>query len=123
MAKIDAATRSKIEKVLGDIPAEDRKVLESFMKGNKARRTDAATLQGKYPHMVEGSLGFDSVANKQFVMITCTHPGCEKQRRVYTSDLHQVSMCEDHKAEQVKARKATRDAKVAEILKREGITA
>lgn len=116
MSNTKTATRAQIEKIMTDLPEADRKILEAHLKGGKSRRMSEAEILGKRKHVVPGSLGFDEVKNKQFVMIACQYPGCETQRKTFTSDLHQVTMCDAHKAEQVKAKKAERDAKVKAIL-------
>jgi acetyl-CoA carboxylase beta subunit len=63
--------------------------------------TAEAALQQQYPHVVTGSLREASLHNGKFhlkrnVQIKCASPGCEVLRRVATSDLAQVKMCEDH---------------------------
>ncbi len=110
------ATKAQLEKVMGELSAEDRKILEQHLKGGKSRRVSEDTLRAKYPHVVEGSLDFDAERNKQFVLISCTHDGCDQTRRTFTSDLFQVSMCDEHRKEQAKARKDAKAARVKEIL-------
>jgi hypothetical protein len=116
MSNTKTATKAQLEAIMGDLNPADRKILEAHMKGSKSRRVSETELRAKYPHVVEGSLDFDSVTNKQFVQIECTHPGCGAQRRTFTSDLFQVTMCDDHRKEQAKARKAAKDARIKEIL-------
>ena len=63
--------------------------------------TAEAALQQQYPHVVTGSLREATLHNGKFhlkrnVQIRCSSPGCEVLRRVATSDLAQVKMCEDH---------------------------
>jgi hypothetical protein len=116
MSNTKTATREQMEAIMGELSPADRKILEAHMKGGKSRRVDEKTLMGKYPQVVEGSLGFDEATNKQFVLIACTHDGCDNTRKTFTSDLFQVTMCDEHRKEQVKARKTARDAKVKEIL-------
>ena len=63
--------------------------------------TAEAALQQQYPHVVTGSLREATLHNGKFhlkrnVQIKCSSPGCEVLRRVATSDLAQVKMCEDH---------------------------
>jgi hypothetical protein len=110
-------TKEQLAAIMGELSPADRKILEAHMKGGgRARRTGEAVLLDKYPHMVEGSLVFNEKTNKQEVTIQCTHPGCETERKVATSDLFQVNMCDDHRKEQAKAKKAARDARVKAIL-------
>lgn len=110
-------TKEQIAAIMGELKPEDRKILEQHLKGGgRARRTGEAELLKKYPHMIEGSLVFNDKTNKQEVTITCTHPGCEATRKVATSDLFQVTMCDEHKKEQAKAKKAAKDARIKEIL-------
>lgn len=110
------ATKEQLAAIMGELNPADRKILEAHMKGSKSRRVGEAELIAKYPHVVEGSLDFDASVNKQFVQIACTHPGCGSHRKTFTSDLFQVSMCDDHRKEQAKARKAAKDARIKEIL-------
>lgn len=111
-------TKEQVDAIMGELSPADRKILEAHLKGNggRARRTDEAALLKKYPHMRENTLRFNEKTNKQEVDIDCQHPGCEEIRTVYTSDLFQVNMCEEHRKEQAKAKKAARDARVKEIL-------
>src|SRR5688572_25261480 len=51
----------------------------------------------KYRRVLEGSIRKDTEGthrNKLTVEMTCTGKGCEATRRVATSDLHQVRLCE-----------------------------
>ena len=101
--------QAKITALLANsgLSAEKKAEIEAALKANRSRRIEATELEGKYPHMIKGSLGFDEVAEKQTARITCTHPGCDNERTVFTSDLFQVKVCEDHKkAQRAQARKA-----------------
>jgi hypothetical protein len=82
-----------------------------------------AELRTSYPAIVKGSLrnvgddpGKDPKwAHKRTVEIKCAHPGCTKVRRIATSDLHQVTMCEEHTHEyRLAARRKSRAAAAAE---------
>lgn len=58
-------------------------------------------LHRKYPHVVVGSLREIGTRDGKFhmkrnVQIKCTFPECETLRRVATSDLAQVKLCEEH---------------------------
>lgn len=60
--------------------------------------------------LVKGSLMFDSNKQKFTIELICSFHGCGERRRVATSDLHQVSMCEEHTKEmRNQARAATRN--------------
>jgi hypothetical protein len=76
----------------------------------KGGRLTEAFIRSRYPQVIEGSLALDEQAVKQSVLIGCAHEGCNETRRVFTSDLFQVSMCEDHAHEARKARKAAKKA-------------
>jgi hypothetical protein len=85
--------------------------LKAAMKTEgKSRRTPPRDTEAKYPHVVTGSVRFDAVANKQKATIRCMHSGCGKTRDVFTSDLFQVRVCEEHKKAE---RKASKDAQKA----------
>lgn len=116
--------KEKAAKIMADLPEDERKLIEKHLKGSgsRARRKAEDELLGKYPHLIKGTLRFNDKTNKQEGEIKCQHPGCDKTRIVATSDMHQVSMCEDHKKEQAKVRKAERDARVEAILKEKGIS-
>ena len=93
------------------LSADQKKMLAAAVKSEgKSRRKSAAEIEAEYPHVVKGSMRFDPVANKQRVTITCTQAGCSTKRDVFTSDLFQVRVCEDHKKAE---RKANRDAQKA----------
>lgn len=55
-------------------------------------------IRKKYRRVEEGSIRKETegkFANKITVVIRCKHHGCDRTRRVATSDLHQVEMCEE----------------------------
>lgn len=115
--KVANPTKAQIEKIMGELNDEDKKILEAHLKGgSRARRTDEAELLKKYPHMKEGSLVFNEKMNKQQVTIVCSHPGCENERVVYTSDLFQVSMCDEHRKEAAKAKREAKAARIKDLL-------
>jgi len=73
------------------------------MKPDRAKELAAceAGLKLRYPHVVLGSLREVSAREGKFhmkrsVQIKCTFPGCETLRRIATSDLAQVTLCEEH---------------------------
>jgi len=79
------------EKVSRPRPKLDEKELKAAEKDLKA----------KYPQIIVGTLkNAEAVegphANKRTVEIKCAHKGCDATRRVATSDLKQVTMCEEH---------------------------
>jgi len=97
-------------------------VSEPKAKAKDAGRLTEESLLAKRPHLIPGSLGWDPVANKQFGLIRCIgehEDGDESAiRRVFTSDLHQVTMCREHtkaqRRERAKARRAARKAEQSE---------
>jgi hypothetical protein len=73
------------------------------MSEAKAKEMAAAeaALRHKYPQVVAGSIKDVSSKDGKFhmkrsVQIKCAFPGCETLRRVATSDLAQVTLCEEH---------------------------
>ena len=56
-----------------------------------AKRKTEEELRSKYPQIVEGSLTYDEIYNKQRVRIPCER--CEDEFNVFTSDLHQTKYC------------------------------
>jgi hypothetical protein len=67
----------------------------------KELRAAEKVLKAKYPDIVKDTLknaeaGTGPHANKRTVEIKCAHKGCNVTRRVATSDLAQVTMCEEH---------------------------
>lgn len=79
------------------------------------RMTEEEILQD-YPHVKPGTLFFDVNSNKQGVEIGCTTEGCEKTRKVWTSDLWQVSKCDacTRKARRERARERRKAKKAAD---------
>jgi hypothetical protein len=74
-----------------------------------AKRLDEKGLIAKYPHVVARTLEFNEdgkYAGKQTVTIRCQEPGCKARRTVATSDLFQVTMCEEHTSSNRRARRA-----------------
>lgn len=67
-------------------------------------------LRERYPdhNIIDDSLQFNEAKSKYSVEIVCQHKGCNNKRRVFTSDLFQVKLCEDHTKE---ARRQKRKAK------------
>lgn len=68
---------------------------------------------GKYPHAKADTLSFDAASNKYSVEIVCTECGAEG-RRVFTSDLFQVTTCEDCAKKAKASRKAAKKAEIEE---------
>ena len=68
---------------------------------DKELRAAEKVLKAKYSQIVIGTLknaeaGDGPHANKRTVEIKCAHKGCKVTRQVATSDLKQVTMCEEH---------------------------
>jgi len=80
-----------------------------IQKRSGGRLTEAFILS-QHPNVIEGSLRWNDLHGKQQVTINCTADGCSETRDVFTSDLHQVSMCEIHAKEARKAAKAAKKA-------------
>lgn len=112
---------NRAQQILGELSEDDRKLIERHLKGSKGNRKSEAELLEKYPHAIKGTLRFNETTKKQEMDARCQHPGCETVFTKATSDLWQVNMCDDHKKEQAKAKKAAADARVAAILKEKGI--
>lgn len=96
-----AAVRSQLE------VAQEREAQKLAAKEKKIKERIAA----KYSHAHPETLQWDAAAQKYSVEITCTVSG-ERGRRVFTSDLHQVTMSV---AEAEKAKKAAKSAKKAQV--------
>lgn len=73
-------------------------------KAKKNKRLDAAALKAKYPHMVEGTLRYNELAQKQEVDCKCE---CGATFHAFTSDLFQLKSCPECRA---KAKKEKRKA-------------
>jgi hypothetical protein len=100
-----------VEEVLAGLPKDQaEKIRKAIKSDGRSRRKSETEIMEQYPHVIEGSLGLDAVANKQFVEITCTMRDCANERRVFTSDLFQVKVCEEHKKAQRAAKKDERKA-------------
>ena len=112
---------ARANEILGELSPEDRKLIERHLKGSKGNRKSASEIEAKYPHAVPNTLRFNEVAKKQECDVRCQHPGCDVVFVKFTSDLWQVNMCDEHKKEQAKAKKAAADARVAKILAEKGI--
>ena len=97
---------SEVE-VTDEIKALAMQIAQSKAKELATRKLD---LKAKYPHAKPETLMFDASANKYSVEIVCTI--CGKSRRVFTSDLFQVSTC----TECSKAAKADRKAAKKELV-------
>lgn len=72
-----------------------------------AKRVENLT---KYPHAKPETLTFDTTSNKYSVEIECTK--CGAARRVFTSDLFQVNVCEACAKEAKAERKAEKKAEI-----------
>jgi len=76
--------------------------------GRKPKRYTESALLDKYPYIVARTLRFEEEGKwkgKQTVEIRCQEPGCKARRRVATSDLFQVRMCEEHVLSNRRARR------------------
>ena len=105
-AQKKAAKKAPATKVSRPRPRLDEKQL----------RTAEAELKKKYPHIVKGTLRNAENGGphnqKRTVEIKCSKPGCQVTRRVATSDLAQVTMCEEHTRQaRLERRRAARKAK------------
>lgn len=100
-----------VEAMLAEMePAKAEVIRKALLRQAKSRRLDVATLEAKHTHLIPGSVGFDAEAKKQFGMIKCKQPGCENTRRVFTSDLWQVTVCVSHRDAARKAKAEERKA-------------
>lgn len=95
------------------VVAQAQKILAK-QEASKAKRIEH--IRNTYPHADADTLEFDPVANKWSCEIRCqyvdpqTGEMCGKRRRVFTSDLFQVRMCEEHsKLEKAAKRSAKQD--------------
>jgi hypothetical protein len=86
---------------------------QALMAKKSAGRLTEPALRAKYPHVVEGTLGWDAGQGKQVVEIACA---CGEVRRVATSDLFQVRSCAACAKAERKARKAAKRAKVDALI-------
>lgn len=112
------ATMTKAEQRAARRAAKKPGALVEVKERKKAKgktRADEETLLKKYPHMVKGSLGYDTKANKATATIKCqsgASEDCDKTRDVYTSDLFQIKACRHClKVERNKKRNKTNSAK------------
>ena len=116
VATAEAEVREDLDSVLSELNLPEAAVAKikgaAKTSGKRARRLGADAIFAKYAHAVPGTLQYDAVANKQRVEIECTIDGCDTRRTVFTSDLFQVRVCEDHKKA---ARKQRRKDKQAEL--------
>lgn len=75
------------------------------------KRKSESEIRKQYPKVQAGSLAFQEDGRwkgKQTVVIVCAKKGCTLERELATSDLFQVSMCEEHTKEARAARRAER---------------
>lgn len=121
MSNILNATNPQIEAAMAKMSPEDRAVIQKALKGSKSKRMDEAKVLAKGSHVIPGTLAYDETAKKQYVYIACQFPGCSEERKTFTSDVHQVKMCDAHRAEQRKANKAAEQARVKAILEKAGL--
>lgn len=115
-------TDAGLEKILesmGLTEEQKAQLRKAKASESRSRRSDEKDILAKRPHAIPGSLGFDTTANKQFMVINCQVEGCKETRRVFTSDLHQVKTCVTHKDEQRKAAKLSRKELIERFAKAE----
>lgn len=106
-------SKDELNAIRAALPADKQAQLDKLIKSSesKSRRKTEDEIRKEYPQVVEGSLRWNESAGKQEVEITCMHDGCDEPRTVFTSDLFQVRMCNEHRKEQ---RAEARKARVAE---------
>lgn len=74
------------------------KAKPAFLNKPKASIAELdATYTKKYPHYVKGSVKESKEGGKRIALIKCTHKGCKDTRQVFTSDIFQVKLCEEHR--------------------------
>ena len=95
------------------------KAVTPAVKTTKTKEEREKELAVKYPthKIVDGSLLFNEEKQKLSVRIVCQHPGCKAERVVFTSDLFQVKMCENHTKQARKAKMKAKRAAAREALK------
>jgi len=78
-----------------------------------------AAIKAKYPNrnIVDGSLQFNEAKQKYSVEIVCGKDGCTTKRRVFTSDLFQVGLCEAHTKEARRSKRKTKRNAMKAALK------
>lgn len=105
---LSAEEEATLAEVAKTDPAKAATLRKMLSAKSRSRRTSEESILAnpKYSHAIPGTLMFDPAAGKQSIEIRCTQDGCDQTRRVFTSDLFQVRVCEEHKAAQ---RKAARD--------------
>lgn len=104
--KIAWSRAKRLAAIKGISVADARKILKEDPEALARLEYSAEKLAEKeaelikqYPQIQKGTLKFnvDGVhKNKLTVVIRCSHPGCNEKREIATSDLHQVTMCEEH---------------------------
>ena len=110
--KVIRRSKGKAPKVTGPKPKVRKSATfsaadpKAVSRKTAPKRMDEAALKAKYSHVVSGTLKFDKAAGKQTIEIKCKKRGCDVRRRIFTSDLFQIDMCEEHTLE----RRATRRA-------------
>jgi hypothetical protein len=82
-----------------------RSAMATLEKASHGRMTEEE-IRAKYPHVVKGSLRFDSKAKKSKITLRCPVKGCGRTRRCYTSDLFQIKQCGEHLANDLGRRRA-----------------
>ena len=97
--------------VTPEIQALAMQIAKAKVKEIAARKVELAV---KYPHAKPETLQFDAAANKFSVEITCTL--CGGVRRVFTSDLFQVSTCVDCSKAAKAVRKTSKKALIARAM-------
>ena len=80
-------------------------MLEKMEKAEQKKLLKIRENVKQYQHALLDTLTFDSTANKYKVRIKCAKTG-DTNRWVYTSDLHQVNMCEAAQADERKVKQA-----------------
>lgn len=105
--EVQMATTTKVAPTIAEIEA---KLAVTAQKKLEAVR---ANVIKKYPHALPDTLVYDETVSKYKCQIKCTKTG-DTSRWVYTSDLWQVTMCEEAaKADRSEREKALRKSKSA----------
>jgi len=100
------ATSDKTKKKELTLADREKAIIAKYGPGTKFNRK-----------LVKGSLHFDNSRQKFTIELICSFHGCGERRRVATSDLHQVSMCEEHTKETRNMARAAARVKAAKKAK------
>lgn len=93
-----------------EVPVRIQELAKRLLEKRSRQATEMQKeIAGKHPHALPETLQYDDEKRKWKCRVKCTETG-DESRWAYTSDLHQVDVCEAVQDKRAKAKRGQRQA-------------